>query len=95
MSRINHSRANTHEKHPIFGILGAELGHDSIGSGFSDSVRSTHVELVVSDQFNVCHSSGDGDNLLLLALEDEWKEQVEEMNSPNNVRFATCHEFFF
>lgn len=95
MSSIHHSRADAHEKHPLPRILGTKLGHDHVGGCLAHRVRPTHVHLVFRNQVRVGEPRRDGDDLLLLAFENEWREQVEQVNGPDDVGLADCKDLFF
>lgn len=95
MSSVHHSWANAHEKHPVLRILGTKLGHDHVRGGLAHRVRATHVHLVFRNQVGVGEPRRDGNDLFLLAFENEWREQVEQMNGPDNVGLANCKYLLF
>lgn len=92
---VNHSWADAHEKNSILGMLSVELRNDDIRGGLSKGVRSGHINLVFSDQVKVCMSRGNEHNLLLRSFEDQWQEQVEQINCPDDIGLDTCKDLLF
>lgn len=94
-SSVNHSWADAHEKNSILGMLSVELRNDDIRGGLSKGVRSGHINLVFSDQVKVCMSRGNEHNLFLRSFEDQWQEQVEQINCPDDIGLDTCEDLLF
>lgn len=90
MSGINHSWADAHEEQSILGMFSMELSHDDIRGGLSKSIWSGHVNLVFRDKVKVGVSRRDEDDLFLHSFVKQWQEQVEQVNGPNDICFATC-----
>lgn len=72
MPCLYHPWADTNEENSIFGKLGMELCHHHIQAGFVDSIRPTGFDLILCDQIKVGMPRRDGNDLLLLALEEKW-----------------------
>lgn len=93
MSSIDNSRANAQEEHTVLSELGTVFGHDDVECALVDDVSGNSVEIVFGDQVRVGVARGDGNDLFLLALENERDKQVEQMDGSDNVGLATGEDF--
>jgi hypothetical protein len=82
---LDHSGADADEKHTLLSVLRAELSNCSVHGRFADNIcrRQRHIEL--SHGLQVCRAAGDGDNFLDLALENQWHEEVKQMDVSDDV----------
>lgn len=95
MSSIDNPWADAHKKHAILGVLGMKLRHGHIRSGLLKGVRSSHFNLILGDQVKIGMPRRDEDDLLLHSFQEEWDEQVEEMNVANDISLPTFEELIF
>lgn len=89
MTRINHPGTNAHEKNTVLGILRTELGHGSVQARLTDGVEGGDLNSQLGNGVESSLPTGDGDNLLDLALENQGREKVEQVNIADNVDFET------
>jgi hypothetical protein len=87
ISSVNGTRANSNEKHTILAVLGAKFCHRCIQASFADRIRGLPVNVIFGRPAIICQASRYCEDFLSLDLEDEWHEEVEEMNISNNIRF--------
>lgn len=85
MAHIHHSWAETHEEHAVFLELRAELGHDDVHGRLGGRIQSTQFNLKFVDEVKITMTAGDGDDLLLLALQDKGEEEVEEVDVARDI----------
>lgn len=89
VTRIYHPGTNAHEKNTILGILRAEFGHGSVQARLADGVEGGDFDSQLGNDVESSLTTGDGDNLLDLALKNQGREKVEQVNIANDVDFET------
>lgn len=61
-------------------ILRIELGNRHVQRSLADGVQRGVVNLVLVDKIKVGVARGEGDDLLGVALKDQWEEEAEEVD---------------
>jgi hypothetical protein len=84
-TNFHHSGRETQEQNTILLVLSAVLGRDHVHRGLGYGVEGPGRQIIVVCPLHVCEATGDGDDLLDVALEDKWKEQVEQMNVGDDI----------
>ena len=82
---IHNAGTDADEEHTVFLVLRAVLGHDDIQSSFECRVQSGHLDIVRVDKLEIGVTTGKGDDLLLVALQDQREEEVVKMNVSDDV----------
>lgn len=85
MLSVDHTGRYRQEQHALFGILGAELGHDHVHRDLANRVRTSSVEFVSCRHNIVGETSGNRDDLFGLAFQNERDEEVEKMDVADRV----------
>jgi hypothetical protein len=91
-AHVNHARADAREQHAVLLVLSVELAHGDVHTGLADGVEGSRRELKFVDGIEIGMAAGDGDDLLGLALEDEGKKEVEEVDVGGNVGMEVLGE---
>ena len=63
-------RTDTHEEHTVFLVLCIEFGDNDVHGSLGGSIQGTILDLEVVDEIEVGMTTGDGNDLLDLALHD-------------------------
>ena len=95
VSRVDGTRANGNEKYTLLSVLSAKFCHRHVQTSFTDRIRRVQGSVVFGGPVIICQTSGYGKNFLGLALEDEWHEEVEEMDVPNDIGFEGIEQVLF
>jgi hypothetical protein len=85
MADVDHAWRNTDEKDAVLLVLCVELGYRYIHGRLTDRVQRSHLVFERIDWIQVRQAGGYGDDLLNLALEDEWDEKVKQVDVGYNV----------
>jgi hypothetical protein len=90
--RLHQSRANTQKQHTLLRILGTELSHRHIHRRLANGVRPVFEDVVLAGHFPIAHTTGYGNDLLRVTLEDERQEEVEEVDVSDDVDLEELDE---
>ena len=94
VSTIDGTRADSNEKHTLFAVLGNKFGYRHIQASFADRIRCVLVDVVLGDPVILRDASRYSQDLLGLALENEWQKEVEEMDVSNDIGFEGIEQVF-
>lgn len=85
MADIDDTRADAHEKDAVLLVLRAELGHGDIHPSLGDGVQRRRINVELSHGLDVGVATCEVNDLLDLTLQDERKEDLEEVDVAENV----------
>ena len=89
-AHIHHPWTDAKEEHAVFLVLSIELGRHKVHGPLGDGVQSSCIEFELVAHVEVRHPAAYTYDLLNLALEDKWHEQIVEVNVANDV---DVHQF--
>lgn len=95
MPGLDHSGTDAQKEDSLFGILRAEFGHRRVETRLANGVRGASLDVVFGDEVDVRVAGGKSDHFLGVASDDEWREQVEQVDVADNVDFKAVEQVLF
>jgi hypothetical protein len=89
---IHETGRDAHEQDALVLVLDAELGDGDVQGPLGDGVGARLVDAALCYDVEVRHARRDGDDLLGSALEDEGREEVEEVDGADHVYFEVVEQ---
>ena len=85
LAHIHHSRAYAEDEHTVFLVLCAELGHNDVQGRLGGRVYGRILNVKIVDEVKIGMTTGDGDDLLGLALQYKRHEKVEQVDVTGDI----------
>lgn len=85
LAHVDHAWADADEEHALVLVLGAVLGRDHVHGCLGGSIQRSSLDIVIANQLNVSHPTGNTDHLLGGTVEDQGQEGVVEVDIAEDV----------